>query len=285
MVRRALPNLERRKQVTRDEYGHWCKILERGQNAVSRLIKDPDPNALETELARMANSEPQKPPHLRPRNVQAEGAFGAAATRLPAFLQDTAPSASSAPQNAGNNIFMKLPLEVRNMIYDHCVFYPSSKELYHVHYSKRNSQVQRFTPTIYLLSKQITQEALLMLRSRVLVIDRVPPWPMGRSSPLEICNFISRDTLLRVRYLELRVAFGEGDSGHGDVWLKVLKDLMCALASRSNSIMEIKVLVKIHGLQVPYVWSAELKHYEQMRGQVCFENNDPSRSSCRWLTY
>ncbi|KAK8028726.1 hypothetical protein PG991_005782 [Apiospora marii] len=267
MVRHALPNLERRKSATRAEYADWCKILERGQRAISRLVRDPDPDALERELVRMANSEPQKPPHLRPRNMQAESAFGAAATLLPDFLQQPAPSASSAPRGSGKSLFMKLPFEVRNMIYDHCVFYPSSKELYHVYYSRRNSQTQRFTPTIYLLSKEITREALLALRSRVLVIDRVPPWPMGRSSPLEICNFISRDTLLKVRYLELRVAFGEGDSGNGDVWLKVVRDLLRALSSR-NSIIHFKVLVKVHGLQVPYVWSAELRHYEQMKQQI-----------------
>ncbi|KAK7981959.1 hypothetical protein PG996_009647 [Apiospora saccharicola] len=275
MVRHALPNLQSREPETRAQYAHWCKISERGQKAVSKLIKDPDSNALGTALAEMANFEPQKPPHLRPRNQRAEGAFGAAAMLLPDFLRNPAPSASSAPQDFGNSIFMKLPLEVRNMIYDHCVFYPSARELYRVYYTQRISQVQRSTPTIYLLSKQITREALLVLRSRVLVIDRVPPWPVGRSIPLDICNFISRDTLLKVRYLELRVAFGEGDSGNGDVWLQVVKDLLSALASR-NSIIELKVLVKIHGLQIPYMWSAELKRYEQMVQQVCFEYNESS---------
>ncbi|KAK8128225.1 hypothetical protein PG984_009333 [Apiospora sp. TS-2023a] len=264
MVRHALPNLQSREPETRAQYAHWCKISERGQKAVSKLIKDPDSNALGTALAEMANSEPQKPPHLRPRNQRAEGAFGAAATLLPNFLRNPAPSASSAPQESGNSIFMKLPLEVRNMIYDHCVFYPSARELYRVYYTQRISQVQRSTPIIYLLSKQITREALLVLRSRVLVIDRVP---RGRSV--------------------LRVAFGEGDSGNGDVWLQVVKDLLSALASR-NSIIELKVLVKIHGLQVPYMWSAELKRYEQMVQQFDAWEHKHGRRPCtvqyeRWV--
>lgn len=274
MVRFGLPNLGNRKPETRSEYEHWCKISERGRRAISKWTTDPDPNTLAIQLAEMANSEPQKPPHLRPRNMKAEGAFGAAATLLPAFLQDPAPSASAsgAPQDSRNSIFMKLPLEVRNMIYHHCAFYPPSKQLYRPYYTKKNAEVQRFTPTVLLLNKQITREALLILRSRVLVIDRVPPWPTGSSRPLEICNFIRRDTLLKVRYLELRVAFGEGDSGNGDVWLKVARDLLYALASR-NSIIELKVLIKLHGLDVPHVWSRELKHYERLRKQVCFEYN------------
>ncbi|KAK8079964.1 hypothetical protein PG997_007782 [Apiospora hydei] len=280
MVRVVFPHLRGLRAETRIEYQHWRTISDRGQRAVLEWTKDPDPDTLERKLAEhMALSEPQVPPHLRPRNMAAEDALGSAATILPAFLQDTAPSASPACQekkrNNNNNSFMKLPLEIRNMIYQYCVFYPPVKELYHAYYSqqrprgngKRTSGVQRSTPTIYLLCKQITREALYILRRRVFVIDRIPPWLMGHPNPLAICNFIHRDTLQNVRYLELRVAFGEGDYGSGDVWLSLVIDILSALAPR-NSIIELKVFIKIHRVDIRHVWTRELVYYELLLQQL-----------------
>ncbi|KAK8042584.1 hypothetical protein PG994_013067 [Apiospora phragmitis] len=252
-------------------------MSDRGQRMVQGWFKDPDPETLERKLAdHMTLSEPQIPPHLRPRNMAAEGALVPSATILPAFLQDTAPSTSQPPASQDtNNRFMKLPLEIRNMIYQCCVFYPPVRELYHAYYSqqqprgtgKRSSGVQRCTPTIYLLCKQITREALYMLRRRLLVIDRVPPWLMGHSNPLGICNFIHRDTLQTVRYLELRVAFGEGGYGSGDVWLNLVVDILSALAPR-NSIIELKVLIKLHHVEIRHVWTRELVYYELLLQQL-----------------
>ncbi|KAK8011252.1 hypothetical protein PG990_010217 [Apiospora arundinis] len=276
MVRVVFPHLRGLQADTRVEYQHWRTISDRGQRMVQEWSKDPDPNTLGRKLTEnYALSETQVPPHLRPRNLAAEEAIGSAATILPAFLLDTAPSGSPARQD-NSNLVLQLPLEIRNMIYQYCVFYPPVRELYHAYYSqqqrargngKKRSGAQRSTPTIYLLCKQITREALSVLRSRVLVFDRIPPWIMGHSSPLGICNFINKDALQRVRYLELRVAFGEGGCGSGDIWANVVSDLLRALAPR-NSIIELKVLVKLHRVDLLHVWTRELVFYELLLQQL-----------------
>ncbi|KAK6819725.1 hypothetical protein PG987_016208 [Apiospora arundinis] len=234
MVRVVFPHLRGLQADTRVEYQHWRTISDRGQRMVQEWSKDPDPNTLGRKLTEnYALSETQVPPHLRPRNLAAEEAIGSAATILPAFLLSTAPSGSPARQD-NSNLVLQLPLEIRNMVYH---------EL------------------------EITREALSVLRSRVLVFDRIPPWIMGHSSPLGICNFINKDALQRVRYLELRVAFGEGGCGSGDIWANVVSDLLRALAPR-NSIIELKVLVKLHRVDLLHVWTRELVFYELLLQQL-----------------
>ena len=270
MVRIVSPHDQRgASSETHSELRYWRNISDRGQRLVQTWSKDPDPKTLGRKLSEnYALSEPQISPHLRRRNIRAEGAIGSAATILPAFLQATALSASSARQD-NNNRMLSLPLEIRNMVYQHCVSYPPVKELFHAYYSqqrlhgnaKRRFSVQHSTPTIYLLCKQITREALYILRRRLLVFDRFPPWLMGDPDPLGICNFIHKNTLQKVRYLELRIALGEGGFRSGGVWINVVSDLLDALTPR-NSIIELKVLVKLHRVDLLQLWDRELGVYE-----------------------
>ncbi|KAK8105886.1 hypothetical protein PG999_009245 [Apiospora kogelbergensis] len=186
MVRIVSPHDQRgASSETHSELRYWRNISDRGQRLVQTWSKDPDPKTLGRKLSEnYALSEPQISPHLRRRNIRAEGAIGSAATILPAFLQATALSASSARQD-NNNRMLSLPLEIRNMVYQHC----------------------------------------------------------------------------KVRYLELRIALGEGGFRSGGVWINVVSDLLDALTPR-NSIIELKVLVKLHRVDLLQLWDRELGVYE-----------------------
>lgn len=258
------------RHETRCEYSHWRTILRRGQDKVLRRARDPN------GLARLlAEYQPERaiPHHLRPSNMAAEKAVGSTAGRLPACLSDIPPS--PARQRPGLS-FLDLPLEIRTMIYENCVDYPTCRSMFDAFYtsqgepktsSKRPSTIKaaiRFhTPTIFLLCKQISREALDLLRTRPLIIDQIPPWVFGHNRPLPLDYFISGPTLQKVKYIDLRVALGEGSQGSGHVWIEILADLLEALAPL-NSLIQLRVMAKLSHVDHIAVWGFELQLYELM---------------------
>lgn len=110
--------------------------------------------------------------------------------------------------------FLCLPKELRNIIYAHALAYPSFDRDYHNHtldganeddstedLSPRWSRLKLTTPTILLLNRQITSEALSVLHNAPLVIDVPPPGRLGNSLHLkciEITDIISYRTLQAV---------------------------------------------------------------------------------------
>ncbi|OAX78926.1 hypothetical protein ACJ72_06762 [Emergomyces africanus] len=61
------------------------------------------------------------------------------------------------------------------------------------------------TPTIFLLNRQITYEALPVLHAQELVIDEPPPYSMALGRPVDITMFISEGALQRARRVVLKI--------------------------------------------------------------------------------
>ncbi|OAT03403.1 hypothetical protein BDBG_00132 [Blastomyces gilchristii SLH14081] len=61
------------------------------------------------------------------------------------------------------------------------------------------------TPTIFLLNRQITYEALPVLHAQELVIDEPPPYSMALGRPVDITVFISEGALQRARRVVLKI--------------------------------------------------------------------------------
>lgn len=154
------------------------------------------------------------------------------------------------------------------MIYDRAVHYPDCIELYAVYYHRispskptSSSNQQRpqdlchhqptlRTPTILLLCRRITAECLPVLRSRPLVIDRIPPFRLrdgahrARGGLMRVADFVGRATLQRLRCVEVRVGLGEGPLGSGWVWRRVLDEVLGILTER-NALARLRLLVRL----------------------------------------
>ena len=161
--------------------------------------------------------------------------------------------------------FFSFPAEIRNMIYSHALHWPDSSETYrpfyrqnlspntdrpHASKDKRNLK----TPTILLLCRQITQESLPVLRSRSLVIDRLPPF--GPKALMKMSNFIGRRTLQSLNHLDIRIGLGEGPLGSGWIWMKLLDDILAVLSER-NAFIRLRLLVRMCEEQDVARWDQE----------------------------
>ncbi|KAJ2967502.1 hypothetical protein NUW58_g10435 [Xylaria curta] len=112
-----------------------------------------------------------------------------------------------------------------------------------------------------LLCKQITREALTLLRLCPFVIDRIPPWIMGNSRPLPLTCLISKNTLQNLRFVEIKLSLGDGDGFFsGRVWFRVLEDVLRAW-SGENSLIRLKIMIKVSNIDTDRIWVFELKNY------------------------
>lgn len=176
----------------------------------------------------------------------------------------------------GRYTFVDFPGEIRNLIYRLSLHYPDSFDLYYAYNQRidefyrrkmrgsnerfpRYEQVMR-TPTILLLCKAITREALPILHASTLVIDRIPPWPPMAPHPLMVSQFIGRRTLQNIKKLEIRVSFGDGRFGSGWAWNKILVDLLSVLIER-NSFTDMKIMIKLCDLENTDLWESEFSEY------------------------
>ncbi len=168
------------------------------------------------------------------------------------------PTADNDPKTRTNGFF-RFPAEIRNIIYDHALQYPTSSELYRSYsrqideyYARKgrhreatplNSNPDEedeeepfppytrtlHTPTLLLLNKEITKECLPILRSRTFVVDRLPPWLPGSRRPMLVSQFIGRRTFQHLRRIEIRVPLGQGMHGSGWAWMEIVVDLLKTL--------------------------------------------------------
>ncbi|KAI0159611.1 hypothetical protein GGR57DRAFT_520877 [Xylariaceae sp. FL1272] len=183
---------------------------------------------------------------------------------LPAYCEP----ALTASRSAGGISFLSLPPEVRNMIYKMAMRYPTIRELSQAHYAQRvrDDNVHSFTPRFYtpailLLCKQITREAMSVLVLRPFVIDRLPPWIMGNSSPQPITDIIGKETLQSIRFAEIRLTFGDARGARsGKLWFSVLSNLLKAW-SEKNSLVRLHVVIKIHYPNLLNMWTVEFYDY------------------------
>ncbi|KAI0132220.1 hypothetical protein BJ170DRAFT_236080 [Xylariales sp. AK1849] len=266
----------------------WKKTSQRGQDRVRKHLKiRPNPSGVDplTECT----APPRDPQwHLKPRG--APGSTPPSPSQLPAFL-DEVPSAARRGYGLRSMdrrfSFLQFPAEIRNMIYRYAAVYPTSRQLFDSYYVQTNwatedelkgilplnpilisnGNIQLHTPTIYLLCKQITKEALGVLRNRVFVVDHIPAWIMGHQFPLPIACFIPKQTLQSIRFLELRISLGEG-SGSGRVWHKLIDDLLRCLTN--HSLVRFKVLFKFKNMDNSYVWSDEFDLWEGLIDKANF---------------
>lgn len=151
--------------------------------------------------------------------------------------------------------FFDFPPEIRNMIYNISLQRPACADLYRCYYkynaarpkNKRWARPHLKTPTILLLCKRITDESMPVLRARWFIIDRLPPCapplPDGRGGFMRLANFIGRETLQRLEYIDLRIGLGEGPLGSGWIWNRMLDELL-AILKEKNALVHFRLLIR-----------------------------------------
>ncbi|KAI1853298.1 hypothetical protein JX266_002004 [Neoarthrinium moseri] len=258
---------------TLNQFYDWGKTFQRGREQVIRSIK--------AKRRADPTSEPYEP-HYHHQHRSSKPRFAAPAAgkdaassiaTLPACLYEI-PSAAARGYGLRSSSrrlsFLSLAPELRNMVYQYCVHYPGSRELFDSYYIQREKRKRNPTDSAAKgkqaqqlagrSKSKITREALTILRARVLVIDRIPPWVIGETLPLPISSFITKATLQSVRYVELRLSLGEGTSGSGRVWSKVLTDLLKCLDN--HNLVKFKVVFKLKDIHNWPLWFNELCYYE-----------------------
>ncbi|KAI1763633.1 hypothetical protein GGR53DRAFT_360652 [Hypoxylon sp. FL1150] len=248
----------------------WRVIQHRGRNKIIRAARDP--------VAR-ANLRAEIPPPMSGQLRISDADRVSAATTLPAFLSEPLQS-----PNAGRYSFVAFPPEIRNAIYRYSVRYPTCRSLYDYWYDqkekakakielrprttntkvRRHSKVLLRTPTILLLCKQITREALSLLCNQVFVIDRIPPWLMGNAAPLPLTHFVGRRTLQNLLFVEIKISLGDSANiGSGGVWIGLLNDLLDAWSER-NRLVRLHIVFKLSNVMRPNMWFYELEDFEKL---------------------
>ncbi|KAI3332111.1 hypothetical protein HD806DRAFT_518918 [Xylariaceae sp. AK1471] len=251
-------------------YADWITMQRRGRQRIQKASKDPV-----TRARLLADIPSPGPVIFRPRYDD----IGPAVSSLPAYCTPPiTPVCRSPPRNSHGFSFLgSFPPEIRNAIYQYVIDYPTCRELFDAYYTqvdtfKARSQnttscgftVSLYTPTILLLCKQITREALTVLRLRPFVVDRIPPWVMGDSQPLPLTHLISKSTLQNVRFMEMKLSLGDCEKHtSGKIWSQVLLDILGAWAE-TNSLIRLKVMIKVNNIDVERLWDRELKVYTKI---------------------
>lgn len=194
----------------------------------------------------------------------------------PAPLEDLSQTGAEAMRFS----FFDFPPEIRNMIYHCSLQRPGCADLYRGYYRQaaalpRDQMWHRAhlrTPTILLLCRRITDESMPVLRAQWFVIDRLPPcmapMPDGKGGFLRMSNFIGRETLQRLEYIDLRVGLGEGPLGSGWIWNRVLDELLAILSER-NALVHFRLLIRrCNQEDSPSVWTTEMAEEALIR-RVC----------------
>ena len=147
--------------------------------------------------------------------------------------------------------FLTLPLELRNIIYTYALDWPDLSAIfqktnadYLITYEafdknkappkctiSRDCSTPLVTPTILLLNRQITSEALVILQKKILTIPSPPPSPMQLARPTDITEFIGEAVLQNVRLVTLRLNFKDHSSRH---WMKTVENLLDIWCQRNN---------------------------------------------------
>ena len=176
--------------------------------------------------------------------------------------------------------FFAFPPEIRNMIYRLSLKQPSCADLFrnYRHCVATRPEGQRWarthlkTPTILLLCKRVTDESIPVLRALSFVVDRLPPCmpplPDGRGGFLRLINFIGRETLQQLKFIDIRIGLGEGSLGSGWIWNRVFDEVLLVL-SEKNSLVHLRVLIRrCNEEENPSIWDAELTDEKSIR-KVC----------------
>lgn len=277
---------------SRRKLAEWRIMQHRGRNKIQKATKDP---VARTKLLSEIPSPKQAILHL------SEADRRSALASVPAILSENPVVDTEGDQISNkppHSFLTSSPAEIRNLIYHYTVGYPTCRKLYDYYYDQkekarakielrprsantrvsRHSKIHLQTPTILLLCRQITREALSMLHCQSFNIDRIPPWVMGNPMPLPITNFISRPTLQTLRFAEIKISLGEStDFGSGKVWLGLLDDVLNAW-SQHNCLVRLHVVFKLYNVTRQNIWFYELEDYEKLVEKVSTCLSSYSRS-------
>ncbi|KAI0889061.1 uncharacterized protein GGS22DRAFT_153035 [Annulohypoxylon maeteangense] len=272
------------KDENRRKLDDWRVIQHRGRHKVLKASKDP------VARAKFISEMPSPRPvilHI------SEADRTSALASLPAFLFRS-PAIEPDPRRNSHqpyySFLTSFPPEIRNVIYQYAIDYPSCRNLYDYYYDQREKAISKIelrprstnprlshsskfilrTPTILLLCKQITREALSLLYLQPFVIDRIPPWIMGHPAPLSLLNFISQSTLQNLRFVQIKIPLGENAYVRsGKVWLEFLHDVLNAWSER-NSLIRLQIMFKISNVTGRNLWSYELEDYEKLLEKLSY---------------
>ncbi|KAG8167034.1 hypothetical protein KVR01_002723 [Diaporthe batatas] len=189
---------------------------------------------------------------------------------------------SSRAVEAGPFSFFDFPPEIRNMIYHISLQRPTCEDMYRCYY-KQNAALPKNekwarphlkTPTVLLLCKRITDESMPILRARWFIIDRLPPCapplPDGGGGFMRLANFIGRETLQRLEYIDLRVGLGEGPLGSGWIWNRMLDELL-AILNEKNALVHFRLLIRrCNKEENPFVWFTEDAEESSIRRKITY---------------
>ncbi|KAI2635091.1 hypothetical protein GGS21DRAFT_92798 [Xylaria nigripes] len=255
-------------------YVDWITMQRRGRQRIHKAYKDP---------AAQAKLLADVPPPSFMVELPKHDDMRQALKSLPAYCMPTATSVHCRPpsETPGFSFLGSFPAEVRNAIYQYVVVYPSCREIFDAYYDQvdkfrgrnrsgmsRSFGVRLYTPAILLLCKQITREALSILRLRPFVIDRIPPWVMGDAKPLPLTHLIGESTLQNLRFVEIRLSLGEGEKCiSGRIWQQVLGDILKAWSGK-NSLVRLRIMIKVNNIEANRHWEYELKTYIEIMNMI-----------------
>lgn len=253
----------------------WQRIQRLGRRRIAKAARDSTARSILFREALLPTSA-LGAPFLNLPDTDGTASQENTLVSVPSFLSGNSSSSQHEVPSEHDFSFLTFPPEVRNLIYQYAVKYPTCRDLFDSYY-KQKERVKRpttrymgiklHTPTILLLCKQITREALTILRSQPFVIDKIPPWIPGYRLPLPITEFISVPTLQNILYFEFKVTFGDGTGGSGYIWHHVLRYVLDAW-SQGNSVTHLRVMFKLANIEVEPMWYWELKDYEKLVDKV-----------------
>ncbi|RDW80711.1 hypothetical protein BP5796_05409 [Coleophoma crateriformis] len=178
-----------------------------------------------------------------------------------------------------------LPPELRNLVYDYALDWPQLSTLV-VHmrqdeHSKISSAQQcplptlpascssslaiLETPTILLLNRQITQEALRVLRQKPLVLDSALP-----SAEMCITEYIGSTTLQHVRLMVLDIALSQSNA---TAWLRMVEALLDLLFA-ANSLTRLVLKATYNPTVPPAGWTFnDINSHGHAMSLLCRDNS------------
>jgi hypothetical protein len=80
------------------------------------------------------------------------------------------------------------------------------------------------TPSLLLLNRQITSEALEVLYRKPLILDTTPPYTPQFGQPMGIPEIVSETTLQNLRFVVLRMDLDQRQSAR--YWFKIIEMLL-----------------------------------------------------------
>ncbi|KAI0171753.1 hypothetical protein GGR52DRAFT_437877 [Hypoxylon sp. FL1284] len=258
---------------SKQKLAEWGVVQDRGRKRIEKAFTDP------ATLYQLRIDIPPPAAVLFPGSTDDRRAAG---SNLPEFLSPS----PSQPTLVRRHSFLSFPPEIRNEIYRCAVHYPSSRHLHDAYYNQNEELAAKYrrrpktsnrskqppetpfrlrTPTILLLCKRVTREALgFLYSSRIFIVDQLPPWLAGGAAPLPLTSLVGRATLQNLRLVQLKIPLGESENiSSGAVWLRLVAGLLDVWAQR-NALVRLHVVFKLSNVERPNMWSDELEDFEKL---------------------